>query len=129
VRLSQLFTKTSKTIPADETSKNAKLLIQAGFVHKEMAGVYAYLPWVEVIEKIKSIIRTEMNALGSQEIIMTSLQRQELWEKTGRWDDSSVDVWFKSQLKNGTPVGFAWSHEEQITEMMKDYVSSYRDYQ
>lgn len=128
MRLSQLFTKTSKTIPADETSKNAKLLIQAGFVHKEMAGVYAYLPLgLRVIEKIKSIIRTEMNALGSQEIIMTSLQRQELWEKTGRWDDSSVDVWFKSQLKNGTPVGFAWSHEEQITEMMKDYVSSYRD--
>ncbi len=128
MRLSQLFTKTSKTVPADETSKNAKLLIQAGFVHKEMAGVYAYLPLgLRVVEKIKSIIRTEMNGLGSQEIIMTSLQRKELWEKTGRWDDSAVDVWFKSQLKNGTAVGFGWSHEEQITDMMRDYISSYRD--
>jgi prolyl-tRNA synthetase len=128
VRLSQLFTKTSKTIPADETSKNAKLLIQAGFVHKEMAGVYAYLPLgLKVVENIKQIIREEMNSLGSQEIIMTSLQRKDLWEKTGRWEDASVDVWFKSKLKNGTEVGFGWSHEEQITEMMKDYISSYRD--
>lgn len=128
MRLSQLFTKTSKTIPADETSKNAKLLIQAGFVHKEMAGVYAYLPLgLKVVENIKQIIREEMNSLGSQEIIMTSLQRKDLWEKTGRWEDASVDVWFKSKLKNGTEVGFGWSHEEQITEMMKDYISSYRD--
>ena len=128
MRLSQLFTKTSKNIPADETSKNAQLLIQAGFVHKEMAGVYAYLPLgLKVVEKIKQIIREEMNALGSQEIIMTSLQRKELWEKTGRWDDSAVDVWFKSKLKNGTEVGFGWSHEEQITDMMKNYISSYRD--
>jgi prolyl-tRNA synthetase len=128
VRLSELFTKTTKTVPADETSKNAKLLIQAGFVHKEMAGVYAYLPLgLRVVENIKRIIREEMNALGSQEIIMTSLQRKELWEKTGRWDDAAVDVWFKSELKNGTAVGFGWSHEEPITNMMSNYISSYRD--
>ncbi len=128
MRLSELFTKTTKTVPADETSKNAKLLIQAGFVHKEMAGVYAYLPLgLRVVENIKRIIREEMNALGSQEIIMTSLQRKELWEKTGRWDDAAVDVWFKSELKNGTAVGFGWSHEEPITNMMSNYISSYRD--
>jgi prolyl-tRNA synthetase len=93
-----------------------------------MAGVYAYLPLgLKVVENIKQIIREEMNSLGSQEIIMTSLQRKDLWEKTGRWEDASVDVWFKSKLKNGTEVGFGWSHEEQITEMMKDYISSYRD--
>ncbi|HET7629946.1 MAG TPA: aminoacyl--tRNA ligase-related protein, partial [Candidatus Saccharimonadales bacterium] len=62
-----------------------------------------------------------------QEIIMTSLQRQELWERTDRWDDEKVDVWFKSELKNGSPVGFGWSHEEPITDMMKNYISSYRD--
>ena len=128
MRLSQLFTKTSKNIPADETAKNAKLLIQAGYIHKEMAGVYAYLPLgLQVLENIKQIVREEMNALGAQEIIMTSLQRQELWEVTDRWDDKKVDVWFKSQLKNGTPVGLGWSHEEPITDMMKDYISSYRD--
>ena len=128
MRLSQLFTKTSKTVPADETAKNAKLLIQAGYIHKEMAGVYAYLPLgLKVLENIKQIVREEMNVLGSQEIIMTSLQRQELWEVTDRWDDKKVDVWFKSQLANGTPVGLGWSHEEPITDMMKNYISSYRD--
>lgn len=128
MKLSQLFTKTSKTVPADETAKNAQLLIRAGFVHKEMAGVYAYLPLgLMVLENIKRIVREEMNALGAQEIIMTSLQQRELWEVTDRWDDEKVDVWFKSTLKSGAPVGFGWSHEEPITDMMKDFVSSYRD--
>lgn len=128
MKMSELFTKTTKTVPADETAKNARLLIQAGFIHKEMAGVYAYLPLgLRVLENIKAIVREEMNAIGGQEIIMTSLQRQELWEKTDRWDDEKVDVWFKSKLKNGTEVGFGWSHEEQITNMMKNYISSYRD--
>lgn len=128
MRSSQLFTKTSKTTPADEAAKNAVLLIQAGYVYKEMAGVYAYLPLgLRVIEKIKSIIREEMDAIGGQELIMTALQRKELWEKTDRWDDENVDVWFKSQLKNGTDVGFGWSHEEPITVMMRNYLSSYRD--
>jgi prolyl-tRNA synthetase len=128
MRLSQLFTKTTRNVPADETSRNAQLLIQAGFIHKEMAGVYAYLPLgMKVLENIKQIVREEMNALGSQELIMTSLQRKELWEITDRWSDEVVDVWFKTELKNGTPVGLAWSHEEQITNMMKNYISSYRD--
>ncbi len=128
MRQTQLFTKTSKTAPKDEVSRNASLLIRAGYIHKEMAGVYAYLPLgLRVIEKIKQIVREEMNAIGGQELIMTSLQRKELWEKTDRWDDTKVDVWFKSVLKNGTEVGFGWSHEEQITEMMKNYLASYRD--
>jgi len=128
MRQSTLFTKTSKTAPADEVSRNASLLIRAGYVHKEMAGVYAYLPLgLRVLENIKAIIREEMDQLGCQELIMTSLQRKDLWEKTDRWDDAKVDVWFKSKLKNGTEVGFGWSHEEQITEMMKNYLSSYRD--
>jgi prolyl-tRNA synthetase len=128
MRLSQLFAKTSKTASADETSKNAQLLIRAGFIHKEMAGVYAYLPLgLKVLENIKQIVREEMNQLGAQEIIMTNLQRQELWQVTNRWDDDEVDVWFKTSLKNGTPVGLAWSHEEPITDMMRNYLSSYRD--
>jgi prolyl-tRNA synthetase len=128
MRQSRLFVKTRKEAPKDEVSKNAQLLIRAGFIHKEMAGVYAFLPLgLRVLEKIKNIVREEMNALGCQELIMTSLQRKELWEKTDRWDDKNVDVWFKSALKNGTQVGFGWSHEEQITEMMKNYLSSYRD--
>jgi prolyl-tRNA synthetase len=128
MRLSNLFTKTSRSAPADETAKNAQLLIQAGYIYKEMAGVYGYLPLgLKVVENVKQIVREEMNALGAFEIIMTNLQRQELWEITDRWDDKKVDVWFKSTLKNGTPVGLAWSHEEPITQMMKNYIASYRD--
>lgn len=128
MRQSQLFTKTRKEAPKDEVSKNAQLLIRAGFIHKEMAGVYAYLPLgLRVVEKIKQIVREEMNAIGGQEIIMTALQRKELWEKTSRWDDEVVDVWFKSQLKDGGEVGFGWSHEEPIVDMMKNYFSSYKD--
>lgn len=128
MRLSQLFTKTRKNAPADEVSKNAQLLIRAGFVHKEMAGVYSYLPlgW-KVIENIKKIVREEMDAVGGQEMTMSSLQNKNAWEITKRWDDKTVDVWFKSKLQNGTEVGFGWSHEEPITEMLKNYVTSYRD--
>lgn len=125
---SQLFTKTLRDAPADEVSKNAQLLIKAGFVHKEMAGVYAYLPLgLRVQEKLKQIIREEMNAIGGNEIVMTSLQSKELWEQTDRWDDQKVDVWFKTKLHAGGEVGLAWSHEEPIANMLKQYVNSYKD--
>lgn len=128
MRHTQLFTKTRKTAPKDEVAKNAQLLIRAGYIHKEMAGVYAYLPLgLRVVENIKRIVREEMNAIGGSEIIMTALQRKELWEKTDRWDDEKVDVWFKSALKAGGEVGFGWSHEEPITDMMKSFLESYRD--
>lgn len=128
MRQSKLFTKTRREAPKDEVAKNAQLLIRAGYIHKEMAGVYAYLPLgLRVVEKIKHIVREEMNKIGGQEIIMTALQRKDLWEKTSRWSDEVVDVWFKSELKAGGEVGFGWSHEEPIAEMMKSYVSSFRD--
>ncbi|MDB5176909.1 MAG: proS [Candidatus Saccharibacteria bacterium] len=93
-----------------------------------MAGVYAYTPLgLRVLENIKQIVREEMNAVHGQEIIMTSLQRKETWEGTGRWDDEVVDVWFKSKLKDETEVGFGWSHEEAILEMMQGFINSYKD--
>ena len=128
MRVSNLFTKTLRDAPADEVSKNAQLLIRAGFVYKEMAGAYAYLPLgIRVVEKIKQIVREEMNAIDSNELIMTSLQRKEIWDTTGRWSDETVDIWFKTRLKDDTEVGLGWSHEEPIVEMMKQYVQSYKD--
>lgn len=128
MKVSQLFTKTSKTAPADEVAKNAQLLIRAGYVYKEMAGAYAYLPLgLRVAEKIKQIVREEMDAVDSNELIMTALQRKEIWEKTGRWSDDVVDIWFKTKLQDKTEVGLGWSHEEPIVEMMKQYVQSYKD--
>lgn len=128
MRISQLYIRTSKTAPSGEMSKNAQLLIRAGFVYKVMAGVYAYTPLgLRVLENIKRIVREEMNAVNGQEIIMSSLQPKETWEATGRWDDEVVDVWFKSKLKDETEVGFGWSHEEAILEMMQQFVKSYKD--
>lgn len=128
MRQSQLFTKTSKTAPKDEVSKNASLLIRAGYVYKVMPGVYAYTPLgLRVLERIKQIVREEMNAIGGQELIMTNLQRKDTWEGTGRWSDEAVDVWFKTKLQDGTELGLAWSHEEAIMEMMQRYVESYKD--
>ncbi|MCA9348223.1 prolyl-tRNA synthetase [Candidatus Saccharibacteria bacterium] len=128
MKYSKLFTKTLKNAPADEVSKNAQLLIRAGFVHKEMAGVYVYLPLgLRVLDNIKQIIREEMNAVGGQEVQMTVLQPKDIFEKTDRWDDAKVDNWFKTKLANGTELGMGLTHEEPIVDMLKDYMTSYRD--
>lgn len=125
---SQLFTKTRKEAPKDEVSKNAQLLIRAGFVHKEMAGVYSFLPLgLRVLNKIQNIIREEMNALGGQEMSMTALQTKELWEKTNRWTGEAAEVWFKTKLKNNTELGLGFTHEEMATAIVSEYVNSYRD--
>ena len=128
MKVSELFTKTRKDTPADEVAKNAQLLIKAGYIYKVMAGVYAYTPLgLKVLENIKQIVREEMDAIGSQELIMTNLQRQDTWQSTDRWSDENVDVWFKTKLKDGTELGLAWSHEEPILEMMKQFINSYKD--
>ncbi len=128
MRLSKLFTKTSKTVPADETSKNAQLLIQAGYIHKEMAGVYTYLPLgLKVLENVIQIIRQEMDAIGGNEISMTALQSRDTWEKSGRWSDEVMDVWFKTKLASGGELGLAPTHEEPLTQLMKSFISSYKD--
>ncbi len=125
---SKLFTKTRKEAPADEVSKNAQLLIRAGYVYKEMAGAYVYLPLgLKVFNNIISVIREEMNKVGGQELAMTALQDKEVWNRTGRFNDDVVDVWFKTKLKNDTEVGLGFTHEEPITNMMRNYINSYRD--
>jgi len=129
MKQSHLFTKTKKEAPKDEVSRNAELLIRAGFIHKEMAGVYSFLPLgLRTLNKVMQVIREEMDAIGGQEVSLTALQEKSLWEKTDRWDDEKVDVWFKTALKNGTEVGLGWSHEEPITRLMQQQISSYRDF-
>jgi prolyl-tRNA synthetase len=128
MKQSQLFTKTKKENPSDEVSLNAELLIKAGFVNKEMAGVYSYLPLgLRVLNKIINIIREEMNAIGGQEVTLTALQERATWEPTNQWSDDQVDVWFKTKLKNDTELGLAVTHEAAMTKMLKDFVQSYRD--
>ncbi len=128
MRQSKLFTKTRREAPSDEQAKNAQLLIRAGFVHKEMAGVYSYLPLgLRTLNNIVKVIREEMNAVGGQELVMTALQDKELWSRTDRWDDAKVDNWFKTEFKSGGETGLAITHEEPITRIMTDHISSYRD--
>jgi len=128
MRSSRLFTKTIKNVPADEQANNAKLLIQAGYIHKEMAGVYAYLPLgLKVLENIKKVVREEMDAIGGQELFMTTLQPKDIWEKTDRWNDKKVDNWFKTKLSNGTELGVGLTHEEPIVDALSQYLHSYKD--
>lgn len=128
MRQSTLFTKTRREAPKDEEAKNAKLLIRAGFINKEMAGIYDYLPLgLRVLKNIENIIREEMNVLGAQEISMSALQRRELWEREqNRWSDEKLP-WFKTKLKSGNELGLATTHEEPITNMLEQFVSSYQD--
>ncbi len=134
VRQSDLFTKTRKEAPKDEVSKNAKLLIRAGYIHKEMAGVYDLLPLgLRTFNNIVRVIREEMDSIGGQEMSMSALQDPEVWKLSGRWDDEQVDVWFKTHLHSGekyhggSQLGIANTHEEPITKLLKGHISSYKD--
>ena len=128
MRMSQTFIKTLREAPKEEIAKNGALLTRAGYVHKELAGVYDYLPLgLRVLEKIKGIIREELDKIGGQEVLMSSLQNPELWEKTGRFSDQQVDIWFKTEVTGGGVLGLAPTHEEPITNLLKTYVTSYKD--
>ncbi len=128
MRLSKTFIKTLREAPKDEVAKNSAFLTRAGYIHKEMAGVYDYLPLgLLVIENIKSVVREELNKLGCQELLMSALQNPAPWEKSGRFSNQEVDIWFKTELSSGGVLGLAPTHEEPITEMMKSYISSYKD--
>lgn len=128
MKQSHLFTRTKKESPSDEVSLNAELLIKAGFINKEMAGVYSYLPLgIRVIKKIENIIREEMDAIGGQEMKTSILQNKEIWEKSDRWSDEVVDNWFKTKLKNGGEIGLSFTNEEAHANILKQYISSYKD--
>jgi prolyl-tRNA synthetase len=124
--LSQLFTKTSKEATSDAASKNADLLVRAGFIHKTMAGVYSFLPLgLIVLRKIEQIVREEMNAVGGQEILMSALSPKENWAQTGRWD--TVDVLYKIQGADKREYALNPTHEEIISPLMQQFVKSYKD--
>ncbi|MBA3757591.1 prolyl-tRNA synthetase [Candidatus Saccharibacteria bacterium] len=128
MRRTQLFVKTRRETPGDEPSLNAQLLIKAGYVHKELAGVYSYLPMGKaVIDNISKVIREEMDSIGGNEVLMSTLQNKELWQASGRWDDRVVDSWFKTKLTNGTELGIGFSHEEPLTNALKHFINSYKD--
>jgi len=98
MKQSQLYIKTRKEAPSGEEAKNAILLTRAGFIHKEMAGVYTFLPLgLRTLSKIENIIRKHMDTIGV-ELLMTSLAPKEIWENTGRLE--VVDVLMKTSGAN-----------------------------
>ncbi len=126
MRQSILFTKTRKEIGTDEVSLNASLLIRGGFIDKLSAGIYTYLPLgLKVIDKIKNIIREEMNAMGGQEILMPALTPKEIWETTNRWNN--FDALFRLSNIEGKEYALGATHEEIVTPLLKKYIFSYKD--
>lgn len=126
MKYSQLFGKTLRDDPRDEVSTNAKLLLRAGLISKELAGVYNYLPLgLLVLKKISDIVREEMNAIDGQELLLSSLQNKLNWEKTGRW--SSFDALFKIKSRFDHQYALGPTHEEVLVPLVKQFVSSYKD--
>lgn len=126
---SKLFPKTLKQVPTGAESVNHELLIRAGFIHQEMAGVYTYLPlgW-KVLDKISDIVREEMNAIGGQEMLMPALHPAANWAKTGRL--KTFDALFKVEGASETDKGktvLGPTHEEIIYPLLAEYIKSYKD--
>src|SRR3989339_149541 len=127
MRYSKLFTRTSKTAPADAETINARLLTQAGFVDQLMAGVYSYLPMgLRVLRKIEGIVREEMDALGAEEVLMPTLHPKANWMKTGGWDN--IDVLFKIQRRTGNEYALGQSEEEIVTPLVMSRTISYKQF-
>lgn len=125
---SQLFTKTLKEAPKDEKSINAQLLLRAGFVHKEMAGVYTFLPLgLRVLKNIENIVREEMDKISGQEILMPVLQPKSLWEKTDRWSKGIGKVMYKTLDVTNKELALGPTHEEILTNIVSKYIKSYTD--
>ncbi len=127
MRQSQLFTRVLREAPKDAVSVNAQLLERGGFIYKNSAGVYSYLPLgLRVIKKISDIIREEMDAAGGQEMLMPALVEKKYLEMTGRWD---VPVGYRVRGIGDTDEHFAlgWTHEEVLTDIVSRYISSYKD--
>ncbi len=126
MRQSKLFTRTRREAPAGEVAKNAQLLVRAGYIHKEMAGVYSYLPLGRrVLTRIENIVREEMDAIGGQEIRMATLHPSENWKTTSGWD--GVDVLFKIQSRTEKEYALGQSEEEIVTPIAQEFVTSYKD--
>ncbi|HNS76265.1 proline--tRNA ligase [Mesotoga prima] len=126
MRFSQLYAPTLKEAPADADLISIKLLVRGGFVRKVAAGIYSFLPLgLRVLKKIEDIVRQEMNAIGSQEILMPIIQPAELWHETGRWDDYGPEM-MRMQDRHERFFTLGPTHEEIITDLMRNELNSYK---
>lgn len=126
MKQSQYFLRTNKNVSKDEQSTNARLLEQAGYVDKLMAGVYNYLPLgLRVLRNIENVVREEMNAIGGQEVLMGMLHPKAIWEQTGGWD--KIDVLFKIQSRTEKEYALGQSEEEVVTPLVMNRIKTYKE--
>ena len=127
MRQSRLFAPTLKESPADAEIASHRLLVRGGFLRRVASGIYDFLPLgVRVLRKIEGIIREEMNREGAQEVVLPILQPRELWEESGRWSRYG-DEMMRLKDRAGRDFGLGPTHEEMITALVRDNISSYRD--
>jgi prolyl-tRNA synthetase len=126
-RLSKFFVRTLREDPADAEVQSHKLLVRAGYIRRQAAGVFAWLPLgLRVKAKIEKVIREEMEAAGAQEVHFPALMPRDPYQATGRWDEYG-DLLFRLQDRKGGDYLLAPTHEEAFTLLVKDLYSSYKD--
>src|SRR3990170_4652614 len=129
MKYSELFPKTRKIEFSDDLSTNAKLLVKAGFTDQLMAGSWTLLPLgFRVVEKIKNIIREELNTTGAQELLMPLLHPRDIWDQTGRWSDPDVkQIMYQFKDIHDREYGLSFTHEEIVMNLLGKFVQSYKD--
>jgi prolyl-tRNA synthetase len=126
MRWSRYFWHTSKEEPADAEAPSHKLLLKGGFVKQVSAGIYEFTPpGLRVLRKIENIIRKEMDRSGAQELLLSVLNPAELWKETGRWELYGREL-FTLKDRNGREYCLGPTHEEEITDLVRSYINSYR---
>ena len=127
MKWSKAFLPTLKEDPQDAEAISHKLMVRGGFVRRLTAGAYIYLPaGLKVLQKVKNIIREELNFAGAVELMMPALQPPELWKKTGRYDVIG-DVMMKIRDRHGKEILLGPTHEEIITDLASKEIRSYKD--
>lgn len=127
MKQSQLFYKTLKSAPKEAELVSHKLLLRGGFISQLASGIYSFLPLgYKIHKKIGEIIREEMNAIGGQELFLPSLQPKEIWLKTDRWNHMDPPL-LKIKDRHDKEFALGSTHEEVITDLVKNYIQSYKD--
>lgn len=130
MRQSRHVGKTLREAPKDAQTAAHALMLRAGYIQQISAGVYTYLPLLfRTLNKISQIIREEMAAAGSEELLMPALQPRELWEESGRWERyTAVDgIMFSFKDRRGAVSCLGPTHEEIVTDILRREIKSYKD--
>ena len=126
MKQSLLFVPTSKDAPKDAEVKSHKLMSRAGLIKQVAAGIYTYLPLgYKVIQNIERIIREELEKIDASELLMPALQPSDLWIESGRWDEYGPEL-MRLQDRKGRDFCLGPTHEEIITQVVRDYINSYK---